>query len=64
MMQLMSHSFSNCMLPQVPGLAENRPSVLRGDALFVRPSDGSSGNKEYEGFVHGVQMENVGAQSM
>ena len=49
---------------QVPGLAENRPSVLKGDALFVRPSDGSSGNKEYQGFVHRVEMEQVGRRTL
>ena len=43
----------------MPGLAENRPSVLRGDALFVRPSDGSSGDWEYQGFVHSLEMEQV-----
>ena len=44
---------------QVPGLAENRPSVLRGDALFVQPADGSSGKREYQGFVHAVEREQV-----
>lgn len=41
---------------QVPGLAENRPSVLRGDHLYVR-----SGNsrKEYQGYVHEVYQKEV-----
>lgn len=45
-----------CWLLQVPGLAENRPSVLRGDRLFAIPvkSDG----KKYQGHVHNVaQLE-------
>ncbi|KAG2483250.1 hypothetical protein HYH03_017848 [Edaphochlamys debaryana] len=44
---------------QVPGLAENRPSVLKGDRILVRPSDGSSGGREWEGFVHEVKREKV-----
>lgn len=43
--------------PQVPGLAENRPSVLRGDALYVTPV-GTSG-REYQGFVHMVRLNEV-----
>lgn len=43
----------------VPGLAEARPSVLRGDALYVLPADGSSRGKEYQGFVHVVQQNAV-----
>lgn len=46
---------------QVPGLAENRPSVLRGDSLFVKPSDGSSRGREWEGVVHEVRQEEVRA---
>ncbi|PNH11314.1 putative helicase [Tetrabaena socialis] len=44
---------------QVPGLAENRPSVLKGDRLYVRPSDGSYGSREWEGIVHVVEREQV-----
>jgi helicase MOV-10 len=38
-------------------LAENRPSVLKGDHLYVR----KCGNdlKEYQGFVHEVQQKEV-----
>lgn len=44
---------------EVPGLAEARPSVMRGDALYVTPADGSSNGKEWEGFVHMVRQEEV-----
>ncbi|GLC44474.1 Helicase MOV-10 [Pleodorina starrii] len=44
---------------EVPGLAENRPSVLKGDRLLVTPSDRSAGGREYEGYVHVVQKETV-----
>ncbi|XP_030827959.1 putative helicase MOV-10 isoform X2 [Strongylocentrotus purpuratus] len=42
----------------VPGLAENRPSVLRGDHLFARFSD-KSDNKSYKGYVHRVEQEDL-----
>ena len=46
---------------QVPGLAENRPSVLKGDWLFVRKqiSEGNLENKEYKGYVHNVTLSAV-----
>jgi hypothetical protein len=44
---------------KVPGLAEARPSVLRGDALYVTRADGSDGGKEWQGFVHMVRQEEV-----
>ena len=41
----------------VPGLAENRPSVLRGDTVKVKVTgDPSVG---YEGIVHEVQDSNL-----
>ncbi|PIK40113.1 putative helicase MOV-10 [Apostichopus japonicus] len=43
----------------VPGLAENRPSVLRGDHLFVMFADSSRPDKTYKGFVHHVELEVV-----
>ena len=46
-------------LSQVPGLAENRPSVLCGDEIYARHSDGSSGHLEYQGCVHFINMEQV-----
>ena len=41
---------------QVPGLAEKRPSLLKGDRLYVstRRSD-----REFEGYVHQIQQEEV-----
>ncbi|XP_033121728.1 putative helicase MOV-10 [Anneissia japonica] len=42
---------------KVPGLAENRPSVLKGDYLFAIPKD--SPNKCYTGYVHRVEMEEL-----
>lgn len=44
---------------QVPGLAEARPSVLRGDALYVSHADGSGGGKEWQGIVHNVGRDAV-----
>ena len=41
---------------RVPGLAEARPSVMRGDKVLVR---GSSTSRQYEGVVHGVELETL-----
>ena len=38
----------------VPGLAENRPSVLKGDELFVEPVSGR-GQQSFRGFVTQVK---------
>ena len=45
----------------VPGLAENRPSLVPGDRLFVRKlkPDGREEDDDYEGFVHRVELEEV-----
>jgi len=40
----------------VPGLAENRPSVLKGDRIFLKMC---GEKKEYEGFVHAVHESEV-----
>ncbi|XP_071388136.1 putative helicase mov-10-B.1 [Centroberyx affinis] len=42
---------------EVPGVSENRPSVLRGDKLLVCPK-GETGVK-YCGYVHSVQLDQV-----
>ena len=42
---------------QVPGLAENRPSVLRGDRIFAY--EPGVLRRRYEGVVHKVQMLDV-----
>jgi len=44
---------SGLLVVEVPGLAEGRPSLLRGDKLYIRESGGSK-MVEYEGFVHQV----------
>ncbi|KAF9027400.1 RNA helicase [Hymenopellis radicata] len=43
----------------VPGLAENRPSVLVGDSILVRRSDAPEGHW-FEGCVHVVRQAEVG----
>lgn len=46
---------------QVPGVAENRPSVLKGDHLFVNLSSERNHSPliQYKGYVHGVELEKV-----
>ncbi|XP_061178747.1 putative helicase MOV-10 [Saccostrea echinata] len=51
-----SHNKRLLML-EVPGLAENRPSVLKGDHLYVRMP--GNGRKEYQGYVHEVHQREV-----
>jgi helicase MOV-10 len=41
---------------QVPGLAEKRPSLLKGDRLFVTTS---GLYKQFEGYVHHMRQEEV-----
>lgn len=50
------------MYLSVPGLAEKRPSVLRGDRIYVTMTgdDGQEVAKEFEGFVHVVERDRVG----
>ncbi|NXL56188.1 M10L1 helicase, partial [Chordeiles acutipennis] len=45
----------------VPGVAENRPSVLKGDHLFAHLSSerDSSPLVQYKGYVHSVELEKV-----
>ncbi|XP_072281879.1 helicase MOV-10 [Pyxicephalus adspersus] len=45
----------------VPGVAENRPSVLKGDHLFVTLSEEPETPEKvsYKGYVHGVELERV-----
>ncbi|XP_053313560.1 helicase MOV-10 [Spea bombifrons] len=49
------------LLLHVPGVAESRPSVLRGDHLFVCLSDERTNPAaiNYKGYVHGVELEKV-----
>uniref|UniRef100_A0A3P9P4N1 RNA helicase n=1 Tax=Poecilia reticulata TaxID=8081 RepID=A0A3P9P4N1_POERE len=45
---------------KVPGVAENRPSVLRGDCLSVRKSGNAmSSMTVYRGYVHRVELDRV-----
>ncbi|NXA05303.1 SDE3 helicase, partial [Sapayoa aenigma] len=48
-------------LAQVPGVAENRPSVLRGDHLFAHLSSERDHSPlvQYKGYVHSVELEKV-----
>ncbi|NXT96031.1 SDE3 helicase, partial [Anhinga rufa] len=45
----------------VPGVAENRPSVLKGDHLFAHLSSERDHSPlvQYKGYVHGVELEKV-----
>ncbi|OWF53196.1 putative helicase MOV-10 isoform X2 [Mizuhopecten yessoensis] len=48
------------LMLEVPGLSENRPSVLRGDWLYVRIcTEGSTADREYQGYVHEVRQNEV-----
>lgn len=53
--------FIKCVWLQVPGLAENRPSVIKGDQILVRVKDGKGQleKEEYQGFVHIVGLNDV-----
>ena len=46
---------------EVPGLAEKRPSLVRGDHLFVKKlaADGKPENKRYQGYIHRVELNEV-----
>ncbi|NXM78836.1 SDE3 helicase, partial [Serilophus lunatus] len=48
-------------LAQVPGVAENRPSVLRGDHLFAQLSSERNRSPlvQYKGYVHSVELDKV-----
>lgn len=52
---------SSYMTLRVPGLSENRPSLVRGDRLFIRKLtvNGFPENRRYEGFVHRVGLDKV-----
>lgn len=47
--------------PQVPGVTESRPSVLRGDHLFALLSSETHQKDPitYKGFVHKVELDRV-----
>lgn len=45
----------------MPGVAENRPSLLRGDHLFAHLSSERDHSPlvRYKGYVHSVELEKV-----
>lgn len=47
---------------EVPGLAEKRPSVLRGDKVYVKPlnREGILERSSYQGYVHHVEQKRIG----
>uniref|UniRef100_A0A667YAV5 RNA helicase n=1 Tax=Myripristis murdjan TaxID=586833 RepID=A0A667YAV5_9TELE len=51
------HVNKKLLVLELPGVSENRPSVLRGDKLLVKPK-GEEGVK-YLGYVHAVQLDLV-----
>uniref|UniRef100_A0A667Y188 RNA helicase n=1 Tax=Myripristis murdjan TaxID=586833 RepID=A0A667Y188_9TELE len=51
------YNIPNSEKDYLPGVSENRPSVLRGDKLLVKPK-GEEGVK-YLGYVHAVQLDLV-----
>ncbi|XP_077974074.1 putative helicase mov-10-B.1 [Styela clava] len=52
----------NLLYLEVPGLAEKRPSLLRGDRVYVirLDADGNLYGDRYEGYVHIVRDKDVG----
>lgn len=50
-----------CVLMQVPGESENRPSVLQGNSILVtRSGDANKGGVvKYRGYVHRVELDSV-----
>jgi helicase MOV-10 len=59
----MTEKGDNLLSLEVPGLAENRPSVLKGDRIYVRVYASSNNpepeKKEYEGIVHEVENTRI-----
>ena len=60
----------NLLQLDIPGLAEKRPSVLRGDKMYVtiaaeatldieNPGRETKESREYEGFVHEIEETRV-----
>ena len=45
---------------KVPGLAEKRPSVLRGDTVHVKPAGSGLDSKPFEGVAERIEQEEVG----
>ncbi|KAM9147737.1 helicase MOV-10 [Pangshura tecta] len=49
------------LILEVPGVSENRPSVLKGDHLFVTRSEQRDFPQliQYKGYVHAIELERV-----
>ncbi|XP_041837310.1 putative helicase mov-10-B.1 isoform X2 [Melanotaenia boesemani] len=57
---IQDHDDRKLIVLKVPGVAENRPSVLRGDCLRVtRSGEQSSPITVYTGYVHKVELDSV-----
>ncbi|XP_067932378.1 putative helicase mov-10-B.1 [Watersipora subatra] len=56
--EMRKEGYSGLLKLEVPGLAENRPSVLRGDKLYAIPTF-EAGRKKYQGHVHKVSRDDV-----
>ena len=54
---------TNLLSLNVPGLSENRPSLLKGDRIFARVYASAKStepeDKEYEGVVHEILQNQV-----
>eukprot|EP00899_Mesostigma_viride_P016727 jgi/Mesvir1/25055/Mv11899-RA.1 len=44
---------------KVPGLAEKRPSIMRGDRILARPHGAGDSSVVHQGFVHFVNLEDI-----
>ena len=55
---VLTRTNNNLFSLTVPGLEENRPSVMKGDKILVKLSS-SDQARDYEGFVHEIQEQNV-----
>lgn len=54
-----STSVPSCL--QVPGVSENRPSVLRGDHLLLTKNEDLNSEyvTKYKGYVHRVELDQL-----
>ena len=53
-----NNSSSNMYRIDVPGLAEKRPSVLRGDHVVVI-MEGNNNNRAFKGVTHFVNLDHL-----
>ncbi|XP_048873880.1 putative helicase mov-10-B.1 isoform X2 [Brienomyrus brachyistius] len=50
---------TNLLVLDVPGLAENRPSLLRGDCILASKAENNGPLIKYRGYVHVVELNKV-----